>query len=59
MRRLQEMNKKVQAIKKFCLIQLQIVADRETKIRKDLQDCLLQKEFLSQMLAELSDEEEQ
>ncbi len=52
-------DKKVQAIKKFCLIQLQIVADREVKIRKDLQDCLLQKEFLSQMLAELSDEEEQ
>ena len=52
-------DKKVQAIKKFCLIQLQIVADREIKIRKGLQDCLLQKEFLSQMLAELSDEEEQ
>ncbi len=53
------MKKKLRAIKKFCLIQLQIVADREVKIRKDLQDCLLQKEFLSHMLAELSDEEEQ
>ena len=53
------MRKKVQAIKKFCLIQLQIVTDRETRIRKDLQDCLLQKEFLSQVLGELSDEEEQ
>jgi hypothetical protein len=52
-------DKKVQAIKKFCLIQLQIVADREMKIRKDLQNCFLQKEFLSQILAELSDEEEQ
>ena len=52
-------DKKVQAIKKFCLIQLQIVADREVKIRKDLQDCLLQKEFLSQMLGELSDGETQ
>jgi hypothetical protein len=52
-------DKKVQAIKKFCLIQLQIIADREVKIRKDLQDCLLQKEFLSQMLAELFDEEAQ
>ena len=52
-------DKKVQAIKKFCLIQLQIVADREVKIRKDLQDCLLQKEFLSHMLGELSDGETQ
>ena len=52
-------DKKVQAVRKFCLIQLQIVTDREMKIRKDLQDCFLQKEFLSQMLAELSDEEEQ
>ncbi len=52
-------DKKVQAIKKFCLIQLQIIADREIKIRKDLQDCLLQKEFLSQMLGELSDGETQ
>ena len=52
-------DKKVQALKKFCLIQLQIIADREIKIRKDLQDCLLQKEFLSQMLGELSDGETQ
>ena len=53
------MKKKVQVIKKFCLIQLQIVTNREAKIRKDLQDCLLQKEFLSQILGELSDEVEQ
>jgi hypothetical protein len=43
------------SIKKFCLIQLQIIANREIRLRKDLQDCMIQREFLSQILAELSD----
>jgi|TARA_R110002012_G_scaffold304196_1_gene507537 hypothetical protein len=51
------MKKTAQAIKKFCLIQLQIITNREVRIRKDLQDCLLQREFLTQILAELPDDE--
>ena len=55
MRRVQKVKKVSRSIKKFCLIQLQIIANREIRLRKDLQDCMIQREFLSQILAELSD----
>ena len=53
--RVQKVKKVSRSIKKFCLIQLQIIANREIRLRKDLQDCMIQREFLSQILAELSD----
>ena len=37
----------------FCLIQLQILKDRETKIRKDLQDCKIQTEFLNSIIDDI------
>jgi hypothetical protein len=55
LRRVQKVKKVSRSIKKFCLIQLQIIANREIRLRKDLQDCMIQREFLSQILAELSD----
>jgi len=51
----QKVKKVSRSIKKFCLIQLQIIANREIRLRKDLQDCMIQREFLTQILAELSD----
>tara|TARA_Y100000034_G_scaffold73779_1_gene88729 strand:- start:536 stop:691 length:156 start_codon:yes stop_codon:yes gene_type:complete len=46
-------------VKQFCLIQLQVLLDREMKLRKEIQDCKLQKEYLTQLLADLGDENSQ
>jgi len=40
-------------IKQFCLIQLQILKDKENKIRKELLDCKIQKEFIESLLNDL------
>lgn len=37
----------------FCLIQLQILSDKENKIRKELQDCKIQREFLKSIVDDL------
>ncbi len=37
----------------FCNIQLQIIADREERLRKEILDCKIQTEFLSSLLSEL------
>ena len=37
----------------FCLIQLQILSDKENKIRKELQDCKIQREFLESIVDDL------
>jgi len=39
----------------FCNIQLQILADREERLRKEILDCKIQKEFLSSLLMDLYD----
>jgi len=44
-------------VEQFCLIQMQVLLDRETRLRKELQDCLIQREYLSHFLVELGDEE--
>ena len=41
-------------IEQFCLIQLQVLADREMRLRKELQDCTIQREYLSIFLSEVS-----
>jgi hypothetical protein len=43
-----------QKVKHFCLIQLQILKERETRLRKDLLDCKIQKEFLESLINDLS-----
>jgi hypothetical protein len=38
----------------FCQIQLALNDDREQRLRKDLVDCKIQKEFLTQTIAALT-----
>jgi len=49
------MNSKAEKMKQFCLIQLQIISNREERLRKDLLDCKIQKEYLSSVLLELGE----
>ena len=44
-----------QKVLEFCLIQLQILKDKEIKIRKELYDCKLQTEFLNSIVDDLRD----
>jgi hypothetical protein len=37
----------------FCNIQLSIIEERETKLRKEILDCKIQKEFLTSVLADV------
>jgi len=37
----------------FCLIQVQVLKDKEDKLRKELFDCKIQSEFLSSMIDDL------
>ena len=41
------------SIKQFCLIQLQVLKDREQKLRKELLDCKIQSEYLTSILQEM------
>jgi FtsZ-binding cell division protein ZapB len=41
------------SVTQFCLIQLEILKTRENRLRKELQDCNIQREFLSQTLQDL------
>tara|TARA_B100000686_G_scaffold327017_1_gene385460 strand:- start:536 stop:694 length:159 start_codon:yes stop_codon:yes gene_type:complete len=47
------MTKTEDKILKFCLIQLQIINDKEQRLRKDLLDCKIQKEFLNSIIDEI------
>ena len=42
-------------LEQFCLIQLQVLQDREMRLRKEVQDCLIQREYLSNFLSELNE----
>ena len=52
------MNPKVEAVRRFCFIQLQLLKEREDRLIKELKECRLQKEFLTQMALELGDDKE-
>ena len=43
-----------QTLKQFCLIQMQILTDRESRLRKEILDCKIQQEYLTQVLMETS-----
>ena len=47
-----EVEKKV---KQFCLIQLQILAQKEKDLRKQIFDCQLQREFLTSLLEDIEE----
>jgi len=42
-------------IKHFCLVQLQIVKQRTERLRKEILDCKIQTEFLTDLLVSLDD----
>jgi|TARA_Y100000310_G_C20619128_1_gene782305 hypothetical protein len=48
---------KFNLIEQFCLIQLQVLSDRENRLRKEMYDCKIQREYLTHFLAELTEEQ--
>jgi len=46
-----------QKILDFCIIQLEILKQRESNLRKEILDCKIQNEFLSSLIKELKTEE--
>jgi hypothetical protein len=47
------MKKQLDLVKKFCYIELQILKDRELRLRKEIQECHIQKEFINGIIEEL------
>ena len=47
-----------QKIKNFCLIQLQLLNDKEKDLRKQILDCKIQKEFLASILADIEESDD-
>lgn len=47
------MNKLGQSVINFCMIQLQLLSDRELKLRKEILDCKIQREFLTKTINDL------
>jgi hypothetical protein len=50
------MSKQLDLVRQYCLIQMQVIADREGRLRREIQDCKLQREYLTQLLVEIDDE---
>jgi len=45
----------IESMYHFCIIQLELLKARELKLRNEIQDCHIQREFLSQLLGDLGD----
>jgi hypothetical protein len=45
--------KQIESVRQYCLIQLQVTKNKKLKLRKEIQDCEIQEEFLTQTLLEL------
>ena len=45
-------------IKQFCLIELQVLSDKEERLRKEILHCKIQREYLTQIASELSAEDD-
>ena len=41
----------------FCTIQIEILKDREEKLRREILDCKIQKEFLTEMIQQITKDE--
>jgi hypothetical protein len=50
------MSNPIEAVKHFCLIQLEIIKGREYKLRKEIEDCKIQSEFLLSILKEVGED---
>jgi hypothetical protein len=46
--------KQLDLMKQFCYIQLQVLKDREVRLRKEIQECQIQKEFVNGMIEDLA-----
>ena len=46
-------NEQIKIVKNFCMIQLQILQDKKDTLRKELLNCKIQEEFLTQTLQAL------
>tara|TARA_B100000575_G_scaffold247673_1_gene213235 strand:- start:3110 stop:3295 length:186 start_codon:yes stop_codon:yes gene_type:complete len=44
-------------IRNFCSIQLQILKDKEERLRREILDCKIQAEYLTTVLASLENEQ--
>jgi hypothetical protein len=44
---------RIESVRQFCLIQLQIMKNKKLNLIKEIQDCELQEEFLTQILLDL------
>ena len=44
-----------QKIKNFCLIQLQLLTEKEKDLRKQILDCEIQREFLMSLLSDIEE----
>jgi FtsZ-binding cell division protein ZapB len=49
------MKNPIESVHHFCVIQLEILKTREHKLRKEMQDCQIQREFLSQVLQDIGE----
>ena len=47
------MKKELDLIKQFCYIQLQVLKDREVRLRKEIQECQIHKEFVNGIIEDL------
>ena len=48
------MKKQLDLMKQFCYIQLQVLKDREVRLRKEIQECQIQKELVDGMIEDLA-----
>jgi FtsZ-binding cell division protein ZapB len=48
-----KVKEKIATVRQFCLIQLEILKEKEVKIRKEFEECKLQQEFLTKTLIDL------
>jgi len=49
------MKSPIESIRNFCMIQIEVLKDKELSLNKEIKDCKIQKEFLTQFLADLGD----
>lgn len=52
------MKNPIESIRHFCMVQLEILKTREYKLKKEMQDCAIQREFLSHLLHDLGERNE-
>ena len=52
------MNSTFKSVLEFCIIQLQVLKERETDLRKQLLNCKIQKEYLESVISDLKIDED-